>query len=465
MARSAMAVAVVLWTCWTGCRARDPHERDDEDEGGVVPGPDGGADPDAGPAPSGDLFDMNIIRTLHVDLPPESRAAIDAEAVHPICQVAEREYHPGTLRIDGQVFEGVGVRVRGNGTATTLDRKPGLKIHLEWDDPAVPGCPAERRLYGVKRLNLLNMLQDPSFVRIPMANELFRAMGVPAPRTAYVRLVLDGEDLGTFVLSENIDRQFLGRWYDDDDGMMYEAGCWCDLDPSRVPPPGRDDGASCWEREFHESPCSAPSADADPMDWELLRELTERIAALPAGGFYPEIEAFFDFDEFLSTWAMTAFLGSGDGYLQTINSYRVYHDPDTDRWSLIQHGAADGVFRRYAETCDGGILGGGVDFPIWLTGPILTTRCLEEQDCQDAYAARMREVVDLFESMEVAARARQLHDLVWPLVRDDPRYYYTCDGLYRYDQADFETHFAEYVLPWIAERPASVRAELAARGY
>lgn len=462
MARSAIVVVLVLLGA-AGCSGRSRQGDDAEDAGSVAA--DAGPRGDAGPDPSGELYDMSMVRELSVELPPESRAAIDLEAVHAICQVATRSYYPGTLRVDGHVFEGVGVRARGNGTATTLDGKPGLKIHLQWDDPLVPGCPDDRRLYGAKRLNLINMRQDPSFVRVPLANELFRAMDVPAPRTAYVRLLLDGEDLGTYVLSENIDRQFLEDWYPDDDGMMYEAGCYCDLDPALVPPPGSDDLSSCWQREFHEGPCSTPSPDADPTDWELLRELTERLAALPPGGFYPELEEFFDFDQFLSTWAMTAFLGSGDGYLQNVNSYRVYHDPETDRWSMIQHGAADGVFRRYAESCDGGILGGGVDFPIWLTGPILTTRCLEEQDCQDAYAARVHRAIEVFESMDVAARARQLHDLVWPLMREDPRYSYSCDGGYRYTETDFEAHFEQYVLPWIATRPASVRAELAARGY
>ena len=160
-------------------------------------------------------------------------------------------------------------------------------------------------MHGLKHLTLNNMVQDPSFERERLAYQLYRGFGVPAPRAAHVRLRVNGADWGLYLHLESFDRRFLARWFPSNDGMMYEGGPFCDLVPEMIPPGPSED---CFDMEFSTDACDSPSPDQDPTDWELLRELAAQIAALPAGGFYPEVEAFFDFDEFLASFAITALL-------------------------------------------------------------------------------------------------------------------------------------------------------------
>src|SRR5690606_31739845 len=111
---------------------------------------------------------------------------------------------------------------------------------------------------------------------------------------------------------------------------------------------------------------STPDPGADPMDYELLRQLTEQIAALPPGGFYPEVEALFDFDKLLSSWALESLISHWDNYTFVIqNNYRVYHDPTTGRWTLISTGID--------QTFEG-------DQDPWSVQGVLAIKCLQEPD-------------------------------------------------------------------------------------
>jgi len=431
----------------------------------------GGGDVGGGGEAPGSLFDMATIHEIEIELSPESFAAIDAEAEPiAICAYHERNYYRGNLIFDGVRYDGVGVKARGNGTADTLGEKPSLKINLEWDDPDVPGCPEERRIEGKKKLNLINMRQDPSFVRIPLAGELDRLVGAPQPRTSYARLGINGQYTGIVVNSENIDRRFLAEQYPSNDGAMYEAGCSCDISEANVPAPDAEDGP-LWSLDFHNGPCDTPGPSEDPLDWELLRDFAAQVAALPPGGLYPEIGSFFDFDEFLSLWAATMFFGSGDGYFRNQNSYRIYHDPSTDLFHLIDHGSADGIMRTFSDSCSAdGLLVMG-DQPNVFTTPdpqydSLTARCLAEPDCKAAYAARSWEVLHAFEGFGLEARASELHDFIIDDMMTDPRYYYApCVPGQSYTFPELEAHFTDYVLPWTQGRFANVRQQLESAGY
>lgn len=430
------------------------------------PPPDAGADATPPPPPD-TLFDPAILHDIEIELSPESVAAINGEAKPPfICAFHERSYYRGNLIFDGVRYDGVGVRARGNGTADTLDGKPSLKINLEWDDPEVAGCPAKRRIQGKKKLNLINMRQDPSFVRIPLAGELLRLVKVPQPRTSYARLTINGVYTGIVVNGENIDRQFLAGYYPSNDGMMYESGCHCDISIANVPAPNGNDGDTCFARDFHVDACDTPTVGSDPVDWELLRTFASKVEALPPGGFYPEIEAFFDFDEFLSLWAAMMFLGSGDGYFLNQNSYRIYHDPSTNRFHLIDHGSADGIMRTFSDYCDGqGLLALGAGADVFTQVSLLEARCLSEPDCKAAYAARLWQVLHAYEMFGIEARATALHTFILPEMKNDPRYYYNCDGITQYTWPQIEAHWDDYVIPWIQGRFQQVRQQLIDAGF
>lgn len=388
------------------------------------------------------LFADETIHDFYLDIPPDSWDSIDAEANPPGCVPYARNYYTGTLRHGDQTFPGVGIKVKGGcGSSRDLGGKASFKVNLEWDDPEVPGCPAARRLFGEKSFTFNNGVQDSSASNERIGYPIFRALGVPAPRAASVRIFVNDELWGLYTHVETIDRRFLSRWFADNDGMLYEGTYWCDLIPGNVPP-GEDDDSYCLTREFSPDACSTPAPDADPQGYALLRELTQRIEDLPPGGFYPAITTFFDWDRFLTTWAIESVIDHWDNYAFSIkNNYRIYHDPTSDRWTLISTGI-DQTFEKNQDA--------------WGAEAVLAVRCLEEPACEAAFAARLDEVNEAVAAMDLAGHAEAIFTQLSPAIMADPRKEY-----------DFQTFVYEHeaLLDFIADRPDEIREQLTSRGF
>lgn len=378
------------------------------------------------------VFDDDEIRDVHLTIPPDSWDAIDAEARPPECVPFQRSYYVGAVGFADEQFDGVGVRVKGGcGSARHLDGKASFKVNLGWDDPAAPGCPVDRRVRGLQRLTLNNMVQDASMAHERLGYRFYRAMGVPAPRVAHARLFVNGELWGLYLQQESIDRRFLSRWFDDNQGMLYEGTYWCDLVPDNVPP-GTED-TYCIQRKFDSDACDEPDDHEDSRDYELIRELTQQIEAIPDGAFYPAIAELIDFDTFLSHWAADAVLGHWDGYaFEVINNYRIYHDPGTGLWTLIP----TGIDQTFGDELD-----------VFAVSGLLARRCLQEDDCRALYVDRVELAVDVFRSLDLGAEAAAIHAQIAPLVAEDPR-----------REVSVGEHDAshEALLEWIEQRPDAV---------
>lgn len=388
------------------------------------------------------LFDQTTVRDIFLEIPPDSWEGIDAEARPPGCVPWNRQYYTGSVTFEGQEFAGVGLRAKGGcGSSRDLDGKAAFRINLNWDDPAVEGCPETRRLYGQKQLTLNNMVQDGSFLHERLAYRLYQEFDVPTPRVAHIRVHVNGEYWGLYLLVETPKRRFLDRRFDSKNGMLYEGTYWCDLIAENVPPGEEDD--YCLERKFSPSPCDGPpEPDEDPRDYEVLREMVETLDSLPIGGFYPQIEDTFNFDTFLSAWAVEGVIAHWDNYgFNIINNYRVYHDPSTDLWNLVPHGV-DQTF--------------GGDLDPWDVSARLPTSCLEEPACEAAFAARFAEVNETFQALDLAAEVDTINALIVDEVYADPRK--------EVSNAEYDAR-QEQARDWIEQRPDRVLEILIDHGF
>lgn len=388
-----------------------------------------------------EFFDAARVRDFRITLPPESVAAINAQALPPGCVPFERAYYTGTLEFEGDTYENVGVKTKGGcGSSRDLTRKAALKISLDWDDPAVPGCPGSRRIMGLDSLTLNNMVQDPSFSHERMAYALFRALGAPAPRASPARVWVNGTFMGHYLHIETVNRRFLDRHYQSNQGMLYEGTYRCDLNMANV----RDDDGGCLTREFRPDACDGYlPADADPINYDPLRELITRIDALPPGQFYPGITEILDWDRYLAMWAGEVMLSHWDGYSYNIvNNFRVYHDPAIDRWTILPSGL-DQTFRYESITP-------------WTPNGKIAQRCLAEPACEATMAAKLAEAVTIFERMNLEAMRQSIAAQLAPLIAADPGR--------EFDPARHANLHAE-TAAYIAQQPGWIRALLTSQGF
>lgn len=374
------------------------------------------------------LFDSDAIRDLYIDIPPESWTAIDEQARPPGCVPFKRDYQRGTVTFEGQTFDNVGIRSKGGcGSARHLDSKTAFKIHLSWDDPDVPECPETRRLHGMKRLTLNNMVQDRTFMHEVLGYSLYARLGVPAPRVNYMRVHVNGDLWGLYLLVESIDRRFLERRFESEKGDLYEGTYWCDLIPENIPPDL--EGIYCFSRKFGTGQCS------DPSDFDALVELINAIDAIPDGEFFEHASAFLEIDEFLTMWATDAQMGHWDGHtFDIINNYRVYMDPASRKWSVIPTGI-DQTFRR--------------DVDPFAVSSIMAQKCIQDIRCAQAFVDALIAANEAFQQSDFLT----VIDALQPRIRDDvmadPR-----------KEFGFNAHENQLgnLRSWVSQRPSQMQA-------
>lgn len=340
------------------------------------------------------VFNQGTVGDVEISIPLTSWQPIDDEALS-ACEFHPRSYYPGAIRVDGVYYPGSGLRVKGGcGSSRNLNGKAAFKANMSWDNPSVEGCPETRRYQGLKKLTFNNQVQDASFTHERIGYDFLNKLGVPVPRVAPVRLHVNDELWGLYLHVETIDRRFLSRRFESNDGMLYEAGYGCDLGDE-----------SCFEEKFDTDACDDPRA-GDITTIDPLRSLHGRLSQLPVDNIYPKIRQIIDFDAYLTTWAAATVMGFFDGYPYNPNNYRVYHDPSNDRWTLIPTGI-DQLFERDVNPFN----------PVGL----LSVRCLAEKDCRIAFRKRLAEVIDVFEAGDYPAMARAIERQVEADVAMDPR--------------------------------------------
>jgi hypothetical protein len=170
------------------------------------------------------VFDPKLVHTYEIQVDPDDLASIDADP-------ASETYVPGMLAFDGEVVDTVGVRYKGGAgqfvapcTAANLPgRNNGPKAGKCSMKLAFDEYDKDARFHGLKKINLHSMIRDPSLLRERLAYAMFDEMEVASSRTAYARLIVNGELQGIFLAVEQIDGRFTrARFSDGGEGNLYK---------------------------------------------------------------------------------------------------------------------------------------------------------------------------------------------------------------------------------------------------
>lgn len=235
----------------------------------------------------------------------------------------EYEYVKGDLEIDGKTYKNVGVRYKGNASyATSQGRlKRPLKIDLDRHSDG-------QNFAGLKKLTLNNLVMDPSAAREVLSFKAYRALGVPAPRTAYVQLTLtvpgkyDKELVGLYALIESIDKSFLKSRFGSAKGLL--------LKPERVGPVEYlGEEWPPYEQRY------MPKTESNAKAKRRLIEFTKLVQKADDKTFKAEIGNYLDVDEFLRFLAGTVSVVSMDSFIGLTHNYFIYLDPKTNKFNFL----------------------------------------------------------------------------------------------------------------------------------
>jgi len=173
----------------------------------------------ASPLKLTDIYNPLKVLKAELSLPAESVASLNNSATFKV-------YVPGTLilSVDGKSsgVQEVTVRLKGSTSMYKLDETPSFKIKFKKG-------PTGLGYLGLRRLTLNGMVQDNSKIHEFGAYNLFNAMGIPASKTGWVRLYINGVDRGLYVNVEQPDQVFMSKRFKDVTQHIYEGIAFKDL--------------------------------------------------------------------------------------------------------------------------------------------------------------------------------------------------------------------------------------------
>lgn len=238
----------------------------------------------------------------------------------------------GTLTVDGKSYR-VGLRFKGNSAYSTAGRGPKRPFKIDFDrvDPA-------QRFHGLKALNLNNNALDPTQIREALAYSVFRALGVPASRTAFAEVTLtvpgryDREYLGLYTLIEEVDKSFLKERFGKANGLLLKPEVRLREMTRREPIVGIDDLGDEWPRyAAHYNPKTEPTL----AQRERFMQFARLVGSAADDEFAERIEDYLNVEEFLRYLAGNAFLVNLDSYMALGHNYYIYLDPGSNRFVFI----------------------------------------------------------------------------------------------------------------------------------
>lgn len=181
----------------------------------------------------------------------------------------------GSVKINGTVYENVGIRYKGNSSYNNTQNDDEIKlpfnIKLTHEDSE------QKTPQGYKTLKLANVFRDPSFVREILAYEIARKY-MPAPKCNFAKVYINDEYWGLYSNTESIDKRFLKNYYKEKDGVLFK----CDPESWNIETrPGCEEGGRatlnylgddlrCYEGYYE-------LKSDDPAGWNDLITLTQTI--------------------------------------------------------------------------------------------------------------------------------------------------------------------------------------------
>jgi spore coat protein CotH len=370
-----------------------------------------------GSDPAAFLYDPLNINTMELTLPEESLRELAGDTYALRTGTVQVGWQPGTAVFTS--YKGklpamsIGTHLKGgwgsrrpiarcdfNGCSVVQDQKPGIKIKFDFGDAY-----DAQRFYGLKEITLNSMVQDPSMLREMTAYRIARSAGIPTPRAGYMKLIVNGVDLGLHMILETYDKQLYKRWFTSGTQHSYEGAYWQDLITQST---GRVDDYTMLQ---------AKSGDETNKD-DIAR--IAEINSLNGSDWWDAINGFADMGELTSNWAFERFIEHWDAYSWfIINNYQVRFD-DSGIMTMHPWGIDQTLTNMtgeqnvtYFDTATTGGQAVGIMF----------TKCMGSVDCRALYQSSLARLGEVANAINSPGFVEEVWAAISPTVFTESRFY------------------------------------------
>ena len=171
---------------------------------------------------AGGLFDKDIVRNMFVDFedPNYHTTLVNAFFENPSLRI------PATVAIDEMTAFNVGARYKGNSTFCLPNDEGNVKVPYNLDFNYFD---EDGELLGYHKVKLANAWMDPTFAKEYVAAQIYQRY-LPTPEVNLVALHTQGNYTGIYANTESINKQFLKKHFDENDGALFKcdgSGVFC----------------------------------------------------------------------------------------------------------------------------------------------------------------------------------------------------------------------------------------------
>jgi len=235
------------------------------------------------------FFDDGVIQEIRIQINPSDWQRLRDN-------FRENIYYPCSFTWRGVTVPNIGIRSSGLGSRNP--QKPNLRVDFDRFEE-------DQRFLGLRSVKIDGNAQDPTEIRERLTFAFFRRMGLPASRETHGRVLLNGQYLGLYGVTESVDKDFLKRNLGEDEGFLYEynyAAPWhfeyLGADPAKYSP-------AFYDPKTHEK-------DPDPRPIEAFVRTVNQSSD---GEFERTLAPYLDAQQFLTHLASETFMAEVDGIL------------------------------------------------------------------------------------------------------------------------------------------------------
>jgi spore coat protein H len=232
-----------------------------------------------------------------LQIPPETLAVFEKDPY--------ADEHPATLVFEGQPHK---VMVRLRGSSSRFFPKKSWRIEF----------PKGEDFDGRRKHNLIAEFQDRTMMTEKLAYDMMLAMGLPAPRTRFVRISINGQYQGVFLDIERVDQDFArAHGIADPDPTIYRCGAKdCEMKLWRT------DYQQDWQKETNEEIKSKDD----------ILTLMYVINRAPEPNLPEMLEANLELEHYLRAMVADALISND---IQEDSQSYFIHDSTTSKWTYV----------------------------------------------------------------------------------------------------------------------------------
>ncbi len=353
-----------------------------------------------------DFYDINTINNIEITFQESNWDYL----LDNLVSAGNEERLMGSVNINGEVFDSVGVRYKGNSSYRSNQVKNPLNIKLDYiiDDQEIQD-------YGT--VKLANVYKDPSFVRETLAYEIARKY-FPASQSNYAKVSINGTYLGLYTSDQDVDKYFMRSNFGSDENARIKGEISSNAMPGSM--------GGVWQ--YYGTDSSDYFGKYALESDEGWGELVEFLDTL--NNYTDDVEQVLNVDRHLWFLAFQNLLVNLDGPINNPQNYYLYQD-DLGRFNPIpwDFNECFGVFTNLQSAGPQGtyqlqrlspfVNMNESDYPV-------ISKILTNDEYNRMYVAHMKTMLnDVILNGWYHDRVLELQDIIATEVQADPNKFYT----------------------------------------